>query len=39
MTGSLPLQNLRLRSFRNFAALALDFPAAGVAIVGDNGSG
>ena len=39
MTGSLPLQTLRLRSFRNFAALSLDFPAAGVAIVGDNGSG
>jgi len=30
---------LRLRQFRNFAELELSFPAAGVAIIGDNGAG
>jgi DNA replication and repair protein RecF len=38
-TPALPLYSLRLRNFRNFAALELDFPPAGVAIIGDNGSG
>jgi DNA replication and repair protein RecF len=33
------LANLRLRQFRNFEELDLDFPRAGVAIVGENGSG
>jgi len=33
------LQRLSLRDFRNFAQLDLTFPAAGVAIIGDNGSG
>lgn len=32
-------REIRLRQFRNFAELELHFPAAGVAIVGDNGSG
>lgn len=31
--------NLRLRQFRNFEELELDIPAAGVAIIGENGSG
>jgi DNA replication and repair protein RecF len=39
MSAALPLQKLRLRGFRNFAALDLEFPAAGVAIIGDNGAG
>jgi DNA replication and repair protein RecF len=30
---------IRLRNFRNFGELELEFPRAGVAIVGDNGSG
>ena len=30
---------IRLRNFRNFGALELEFPRAGVAVVGDNGSG
>jgi DNA replication and repair protein RecF len=32
-------RQIRLRHFRNFAALDLEFPAAGAAIIGDNGSG
>ncbi len=32
-------RELRLRGFRNFAELELTFPAEGVAIIGDNGSG
>lgn len=30
---------LKLRNFRNFAELELEFPPAGVAVIGDNGSG
>jgi DNA replication and repair protein RecF len=33
------LRELRLRDFRNFAELELRFPAAGVLVVGENGSG
>lgn len=33
------LTNLRLRQFRNFEELELNFPRAGVAIIGENGSG
>jgi DNA replication and repair protein RecF len=33
------LANLRLRQFRNFVELELNFPRAGVAIIGENGSG
>lgn len=33
------LTSLRLTNFRNFADQRLDFPARGVAIVGDNGQG
>jgi DNA replication and repair protein RecF len=33
------LANLRLRQFRNFEELELTFPRAGVAIIGENGSG
>ena len=33
------LANLRLRQFRNFNELELQIPAAGVAIIGENGSG
>ena len=33
------LDNLRLRNYRNFTELELDIPAAGVAIIGENGSG
>jgi DNA replication and repair protein RecF len=36
---TLVCRELRLRQFRNFAELELGFPAAGVAIIGDNGSG
>jgi DNA replication and repair protein RecF len=36
---SLVCREIRLRQFRNFAELELQFPAAGAAIVGDNGSG
>jgi DNA replication and repair protein RecF len=36
---SLVCREIRLRQFRNFAELELGFPAAGVAIIGDNGSG
>jgi DNA replication and repair protein RecF len=35
----LPCRELRLRQFRNFAELDLSFPAAGVALIGDNGAG
>ncbi|HSJ25512.1 MAG TPA: AAA family ATPase, partial [Longimicrobiales bacterium] len=37
--AALVCRELRLRQYRNFAALELSFPAAGVAVVGDNGSG
>ncbi|HEY0672804.1 MAG TPA: DNA replication and repair protein RecF [Longimicrobiales bacterium] len=33
------LASLRLRQFRNFEELDLNFPRAGVAIIGENGSG
>ncbi len=33
------LTNLRLRQFRNFEELDIDIPRAGVAIIGENGSG
>lgn len=33
------LECVRLRDFRNFTDLELNFPAAGVAIIGENGSG
>jgi DNA replication and repair protein RecF len=33
------IERIRLRQFRNFDELELTFPAAGVAIIGDNGSG
>ncbi|HET7274026.1 MAG TPA: DNA replication/repair protein RecF [Longimicrobiaceae bacterium] len=33
------LSRLRLRNFRNFTDQILDFPAGGVAIIGDNGQG
>jgi DNA replication and repair protein RecF len=33
------LRSLALRDFRNLARLDLTFPAAGVAIVGENGQG
>ena len=36
---ALVLRELRLRNFRNFAALDLEIPDAGAAIIGDNGSG
>lgn len=36
---TLVLRELRLRNFRNFESIELRFPAAGVAIIGDNGSG
>lgn len=36
---ALVCRQIRLRHFRNFAALDLEFPAAGAAIIGDNGSG
>src|ERR1700716_4211004 len=36
---SLVCRELRLRQFRNFAELELQFPDAGVAIIGDNGAG
>jgi DNA replication and repair protein RecF len=36
---SLVCREIRLRQFRNFAALDLKFPDAGAAIIGDNGSG
>ena len=33
------LERLRLRQYRNFGDLDVSFPAAGVAIIGENGSG
>jgi DNA replication and repair protein RecF len=36
---SLVCRSIRLRHFRNFERLDLRFPAAGAAIIGDNGSG
>ena len=36
---ALVCRQIRLRHFRNFAKLDLEFPAAGAAIIGDNGSG
>lgn len=33
------LQRLRLRNYRNFGDIELEFPPAGVAIIGENGSG
>ncbi|MEX0891972.1 MAG: DNA replication and repair protein RecF [Gemmatimonadota bacterium] len=36
---ALALRELRLRDFRNFAALDLEFPPGGAAVIGDNGSG
>lgn len=36
---TLRLRELKLRNYRNFPSLDLTFPDAGVAIVGDNGSG
>jgi DNA replication and repair protein RecF len=38
-TGSLSFRELRLRQFRNFSELEQSFPAAGVAIIGENGAG
>jgi DNA replication and repair protein RecF len=38
-TGALPCRELRLRQFRNFDALDLALPAAGVALIGENGAG
>ena len=35
----LAIRELRLRDFRNFADVELSFPAAGVAVIGDNGAG
>lgn len=37
--AALVCRELRLRQFRNFPELELSFPDAGVAIIGDNGSG
>jgi DNA replication and repair protein RecF len=40
LSDSVPvLRELRLRNFRNFEDVHLVFPAAGAAIIGDNGSG
>ena len=36
---ALVCREIRLRQYRNFAGLELHFPPAGVAIIGDNGSG
>ncbi|MGH7341829.1 MAG: DNA replication/repair protein RecF, partial [Candidatus Rokuibacteriota bacterium] len=36
---ALACRELRLRRFRNFPELDLSFPAAGVAVIGNNGSG
>ena len=38
-TSTAVLRDLRLRNFRNFQELEVAFPSAGVAIIGDNGSG
>jgi DNA replication and repair protein RecF len=37
--SSLVCRELRLRQFRNYSELALDFPPAGAAVIGPNGSG
>jgi DNA replication and repair protein RecF len=37
--ASLVCREIRLRQFRNFAGLDLQFPPAGAAVIGDNGSG
>jgi DNA replication and repair protein RecF len=39
VVSSAAFRKLRLRHFRNFAELELDFPPAGVAVIGDNGAG
>jgi DNA replication and repair protein RecF len=36
---ALVCRKLRLRDYRNFETLDLELPAAGVAVIGDNGSG
>lgn len=36
---SLVCRELRFRQFRNFPELRLSFPEAGIAVIGDNGSG
>ncbi len=36
---TLACTRIRLRDFRNFDELELEFPTAGVAVIGDNGSG
>src|SRR5687768_1554752 len=38
-SSALGFRQLRLRQFRNFAELEQEFPPAGVAIIGENGSG
>ncbi|MBX6362596.1 MAG: DNA replication/repair protein RecF [Gemmatimonadetes bacterium] len=39
VASSAAFRKLRLRNFRNFAELELSFPPAGVAVIGDNGTG
>lgn len=39
MAASSTLRELRLRDFRNFTELEQAFPAAGIAIIGENGAG
>lgn len=36
---ALVCRQLRLRQFRNFPELSVDFPSAGAAVIGDNGAG
>jgi DNA replication and repair protein RecF len=36
---ALPVRELRLRQFRNFAALDLEIPAEGMMLIGENGAG
>jgi DNA replication and repair protein RecF len=36
---TLVCREIRLRQYRNFAGLDLEFPSAGAAIIGDNGAG
>jgi DNA replication and repair protein RecF len=38
-SSSLAFRELRIRQFRNFSELEQTFPAAGVAIIGENGAG
>jgi DNA replication and repair protein RecF len=38
-SARLAFRELRLRQFRNFSELEQSFPAAGVALIGENGSG